>query len=226
MLNEVKVSFESLSYFSAFPFARKLALCGDFDDGTDKSPKSMKRLDLFASRIADMPRLDSREFNSSVMMASNRTSVVQTITKSDTTNQRTRFLAVYVWADDLEEFDKFITSISTFKHIEFLKLDLEDMPELTTSAVNMAIKPLIEMCSNLKGLNLEGDEYEIELSVLKEIGRNLQYLKLNKVDDIQVSQQLNDMHFTNLRQLVQGKAMIVVIMQCVLYYEVQSVWKS
>ena len=216
MLHEIKVAFDLPSDhksfdFSAFPFARKLnldVLPIDGDDDEDECPESVARMNLIASQICEMPRLVSLECNSA--------SMIRIIANSDTTNQRTRFLSVDVWADDQEEFNRYISSMSSFKHIEFLKFNFQEMPEPSTSAVDMVIQPLIEMCSNLKGLNLNGDEFNIELAVLTEIGHNLQYLKLNKVDNMQVSQQLKDVDFTNLRQLVQGDDCYNNVMRIVL----------
>ena len=203
MLHEVKVAFDSPSDhksldLSAFPFARKLnldVLPIDGDDEENECPESIARMNLIASQISEMSRLVSLECNSA--------SMIRIIANSDATNQRTRFLSVDVWADDQEEFNRYISSMSSFKHIEFLKFNFQ---EPSRSEIDMTVKPFIEMCSNLKGLNLNGDvdEYDIELAVLKEIGHDLQYLKLNKVDDMQVNLQLNDMDFTSLRQLVQG----------------------
>ena len=204
MLHEVNVSFESPSDhksmdFSAFPFDRKLDIGGlalDCDYVKDEYPESIEMIKLIASQIAEMPRLVSLQLHSA--------SMIKIMANSDTTNQRTRFLSVDVWGEDEDEFNKYLLSIISFKHVDFLKVTLQEMPEVSLSTENMAIKPLIEICSNLKGLDLKDDEYDIELAVVKEIGENLQYLKLNKVGDMQVHPQLQDVEFTNLRQLVQG----------------------
>ena len=68
--------------------------------------------------------------------------------------------------------------------------------------VDSAINSLIEMCSNLRGLNFFED-YEgsfVEISILRAVGHRLHYLHLNTSDDTHVAA-LKNINFGNLQQL-------------------------
>ena len=167
----------------------------DFKDG-EGFPISVDEMHVIASHIAKMPLLQSLDLRSV------NSEFIGIIASHETTNQRVNSLSVCLWEDDEGARDRFTASITAFKHIRFLRLfQLWEEPPLADDSI---IKSLVEMCSNLRGLDLlDGeDHYEsvIEISLLRAIGHRLHYLHLNMYIDPHVTA-LKNINFQNLRQL-------------------------
>ena len=171
--------------FSMFSFVKKVAL--NENESLLSKPK-MKRI---SSQIAKMRRLKSLDLEQV------NWGFIEIITKNKETQERTKSLSVKVC--DGNEYQKFRSSIPGFKHLEFLKVCLVWGPE---SAVDSDIKSMIEMCSNLKGLDFRDTEAGIGPSILQKVGHQLQYLKLHDSDSDELD--LKEIDFANLLELQQG----------------------
>ena len=182
--------------FPAISSAHTLVLDVDFKDG-EEFPISVDEMHVIASQIAKMTRLqtlDLRFVNSEF---------IGIIASHEVTNQRINSLSVCLWEDDEGARDRFISSITAFKQIQFFKVGGSLWEERPLSDDSI-IKPLVEMCSNLRGLNFLDDEDHhesvIEISLLRAVGHRLHYLYLNILDDDQIAA-LKDINFENLREL-------------------------
>ena len=113
------------------------------------------------------------------------------------------------WERDEGARDRFISSITAFKHIQYLSMyHFWVEPHL---ADDSKITRLIEMCSDLKGLHcLDHEDHhgsDIEISLLRAVGHRLHYLRIN----ISVSDEiaaLKNINFANLRELQNGNGTV------------------
>ena len=191
--------------FSAVPYAKSLSL--SFLEDSDQYPQFTETLEFIASGIARMPRLERLRFHDL-----ETSGIIEIIAKQQSANQRikTLFVELHLWQDDTEEFERFITSITSFKHLQFLDLRVMNMEadgaaHYFPSINDMKLKSLIETCSNLRGLCINDEILGIQPSVLVSIGKQLQYLQLNKYRDrIAMESVLVNIDFSNLRELIQG----------------------
>lgn len=178
--------------FSAFPNANQLLLDVGVGEG-EESVLSLERMNIIASQIARMPRLESLDITEIDCQ------FIEIIASHEATNQHTKSLVVKLWEDDEGAYDRFISSITTFKHIQFLDV-LIDEPPLTDS-MDSHLESLIEMCSNLKGLCFQEKQSETQRYLLQAIGHQLQYLTLNDPNSGIFTMDLKDINFKNVREL-------------------------
>ena len=166
---------------------------------------------VIASQIAKMSRLHSLE------LCEINSEFIGIIASHETTNQSINSLSVMAWELDEGALDRFISSITAFKHIQYLSLHgLWEYPPLSDDSKT---KRLIEMCSDLKGLDLfDGEDYDgsvIEISLLRAIGHRLHYLRINMFNSDQIAT-LKNIDFANLRQLQLGHYKIGSSLQAIL----------
>ena len=194
MLQELSVYYHfpsdhQLLDFAAFQFVNKLTLTACRELSGDESYFSMDRMNLIAAQISKMSRLRSLDLSKMDW------NLIAFISNLEPTIQRTKSVTVCVRDDD--EYDQFISTIVEFKHLEFLRVDLDVDTE---TATNADIKSLIGICDNLKGLEVNDEECKIEFPLLQAVGHRLNYLALNEWPG-PFGQDLQDINFTNLRQL-------------------------
>ena len=169
--------------------------------GADKeSGISLDGMHVIASQIAKMSRLHSLE------LCEINSEFIGIIASHETTNQSINSLSVMAWELDEGALDRFISSITAFKHIQYLSVHgLWEYPPLSDDSKT---KRLIEMCSDLKGLDLfDGEDYDgsvIEISLLRAVGHRLHYLCINMFNDDQIAT-LKNIDFAILRQLQLGQ---------------------
>ena len=182
--------------FSVFQFANELFLKANWNQKKE-SVVSLEKMNLIASEIAKMPRLQCLD------LCQLKIDFIEIIASHQSTNQRIKYLKVDQYGSDAT-FERFISAISPFTKLEFLNIEVVHSPQWTENWTSHALKPLIGICSNLKGLDLRDESGEMEISILKAVGHNLHYLKLNESlhdDDIEDMKHIN---YANLRQFVQG----------------------
>ena len=203
MLSDLFVDYQSSSdhqllNLSKFPFANWLGLNVARKKG-NQSVLSTERMHIIASQIAKMPRL--RALN---LWGIESSEFIQIIANHEATNQRITSLSASLfnlWERKVGAYDRFISSITAFRHIEYLRLSVDDRPH---SVQDRKVQELIAMCSNLKGLDLYDSHLGIEIPVLQGIGHRLHYLALHDVEGNAISA-LKNVNFENLRQLQQGE---------------------
>ena len=179
---------------SRFPFATNLKItekCGlDYDECFfDASGESISDQTIIASQIAKMTRLQSLDLSQIDWC----TRFLGLIANHQETIQRTEYLSVESEFDD-DDNDQFIATITAFKHLKFLKLQINE-----SSFDGWNIESIIKMSRNLQGLDFDDRGLGIEVSVLRQIGHRLHYLKLNRAYTVK------GIHFADLRQFEQGK---------------------
>ena len=170
---------------SMFPFVKKLTL------NENESILSQEKMNRISSQIAKMRRLESLDLEQV------NWEFIGIITKKEETKERMKSIAVRVC--NSAEYQKFMSSIPGFNHLLFLKVHLNWGPE---SAVDSDIKSMTEMCSNLKGLDFQGDEGGILPSILQKVGHQFLYLKLHDSDSDELD--LTKIVFANLLELKEG----------------------
>ena len=192
-----EVSFEYISHsdklpvdLRRFPFATSLRIRDEQNRSVDDyffdaSDESIAFQRIIASQIAKMTRLQSLDLSEIDWS----TKFLAIIANHQETIQRIKYLSVGSEFEDDNE--QLIANIAAFKHLEFLKVKGEGSFEWN-------IKPLIEMCRNLKGLDFDDYGHGIEVSILQSIGHRLQYLTLNR------SNTVKGIDFSDLRQIKQG----------------------
>ena len=204
LLQELVVQYKSdsdrsLQDVSRFRFAKKLTLKVPLkDDGSDDLTISADKMNIIASQIAKMPRLQSLD------LSDVNAKFIGIIANHETTNQRIKSLSASLWeternANDEEPYDRLITSITAFKQLQFLKIypDGHDSNEPQTRA-------LVKSLSNFKGLDFD-DSFGIEWDILQSIGHRLEYLVLHdQADRFMESAAQKQFRFNNLRELQQG----------------------
>ena len=191
--------------FSAFPFVKRLILKNDTD--FDLSVLSVEKMNVIASQIAKMSQLQSLE------LVEVDPEFIGIIAYHEETNRRTKCLHVERQQTGHGALERFFTSITSFKHIQFLKMNV--LMIRNEDPVEMDIKPIIEMCSNLKGLDFYDSRLGIEMAILPSIGHQLHYLTFYDLDDV-ANSALKDVNFANLRQLVQEKQCSDDSFKCIL----------
>ena len=169
---------------SRFPFATNLKIIDvwDFDAFFDQSDESIADELNIARQIAKMTRLQSLDLSE----VDFTTRFLGIITNHETTTLRLKALSV--------EFDpegEFVANITTFKHLEFLKVSINSVPQ-------WGINSLIYMCRKLKGLDFDDNGHSVEVPIVQHIGHRLQYLKLNRADAVK------GIDFAKLQQFKQG----------------------
>ena len=170
---------------SMFPFAKRLII------NENESILSQNKMNTISSQIGKMRRLESLDLKEV------NWEFIQIISKNEQTKQRTKSLSVRVC--NSAEYEAFMASIPGFQYLQFLKLSLAWTPE---SATDSDINSVTEMCSNLKGLDFQGDEGGILPSILQKVGHQLQYLKLHDSDSDGLD--LTQIDFANLLELKEG----------------------
>ena len=196
MLTEVSVEYIAHSDklpldLSRFPFATNLKIIDKCDIGDDnffgESGKSIAVETIIASQIAKMTRLQSLDLS----QIDWGTSFLGIIANHQETTQRTKYLSLESeWEFDVDEF---IGNITAFKHLEFLKVKLND-----DCFAESDIKSIINSCRKLRGLDFNDDGYDMEVPILREIGHRLDYLKLNRANTVK------GIDFADLRHFEQG----------------------
>ena len=210
LLQELTVKYLSDSShvcldISTFPFAKKLTLkVPPENDGIYGMGISTEKRNIIASQIAKMPRLQSLDLSN---LSDMNAELIGIISSHEATNQRTKALFVALRGSQDDPFDRFISSITSFKHIQFLKLWIGiDRLVLHEESQARLTRALVELCSNLQGLEIVNSECGIEWNVLQSIGRRLEYLVLHdhlgRLVDSAEQQQID---FRNLRELQQGR---------------------
>ena len=184
----------SLFDFSAFPFVKKLGLQVVDIHQDEVVVLSLDRMNAIASQIAEMSQLQSLE------LFEVDSEFIGIIANHESTNRRIKCLYVKLQQTDHGSLGRFFTSITSFKHLQFLKVLLK---KNAVSRYNLDIKPIIEMCSNLKGLDFYDSHLGIEMAILQAIGHQLHYLTFHDLHRVATSA-LKDVNFANLQQLVQG----------------------
>ena len=181
--------------FTAFPFVKKLILRIGCDMEQEESVLSVERsgVNAMAEQIVKMSRLQSLE------LCVPDSEYIGMIANHEEVNRRTKYLYVEEQVTDPAARVRFFSSITSFKHLQFLKVELAAIDPID----NLDINSIIEMCSNLKGLDFHDSELGIEMAILQAIGHRLEYLTLYDLDEVATSV-LKDVNFANLQQLVQG----------------------
>ena len=178
---------------SRFPFATNLKIIDDYAHDVDHyffdfSERSLDDIVSIAAQIANMTRLQSLDLSKVDL----NTRLLQIITNHQTTTLRTKALSVE--SDYEDDNDQFIANIAAFKHLECLKVEIDD-----DSFAEWDIESIIKICSNLKGLDFNDNGHGIEVRILQQIGHRLQYLKLNRANTVK------GINFSDLRHFKQGK---------------------
>ena len=182
---------------SKFPFANWLRL----DVKETSFIISTERMNIIASQIARMPRLNSLN-----LWDMGSSEFIKIIANYESTNQRTKSLSAILFnrlQHKAGAFRRFISSIAAFRHIEYLRLSIDDRP-LSAEDKALKVQELIAMCSNLKGLDFDDYHLGIEMPLLQAIGHRLHFLTLQDVDG-NASSALKHVNFQNLRQFQQGE---------------------
>ena len=153
------------------------------------SPKGdVEQVRVIASEIVKMPRLQSLDLYSLGIDHE----IIEIIANHQRTNQNVRCLVL--------QYDT-VSSLTAFKNLNFLYLDIEDPnANATVSEMNTATQTL----SGLKGLNLMDNNSPFEMQLLQSIGHQLQYLELHYVG-CGSTINLGNTNFGNLNQLVIGE---------------------
>ena len=131
LLQELTVKYKSdsdhsLLDVSTFQFAKELTLKVPREDYRfDDLAISTVKMRIIASQIAKMPRMQSLD------LSDINAEFIGIISNHEATNQRTKTLSATLWEEPKDEnsakiYHRFMTAISCFKHIEFLKLCIDD----------------------------------------------------------------------------------------------------
>ena len=193
---------DQLFNLSAFPFVEKLTLRVAIDWGDEGVPVlSDERMHVFAGQIAKMSRLQSLKLGDYVN-GEISTESIGIVANHEELNRRTKYLYVEQHPDVHANRTRFLSAISSFKHLQFLKVRLAETHG-RASRDNLNIKPIIDMCSNLKGLDFYDDGTGIQMAILQAIGHQLHCLTFYDLEQVAVSA-LKDVNFANLQQLRQG----------------------
>ena len=177
---------------SRFPFATNLKIIDVWDPEAEyyffvEDIESLVDELRIARQIAKMTRVQSLDLSE----VDFHTRFLGIITRHETTTLRTKALSVET--DYEGDNDEFIANITAFKHLEFLKVNINE-----DSVAEWDIKSIIYMCRNLKGLDFDDIGHGIEVKILQEIGHRLHYLKLNRANTVK------GIDFAELRQFKQG----------------------
>ena len=186
---------------SKFPFANWLKLDAEHNKH-HQSVLSIESMNIIASQIAKMPRLNSLN-----LLNIGSSEFIQIIANHESTNQRIKSLSAILFnrlGHKAGALSQFVSSITAFRHIEYLRLIIDDRP-LSAEDKDMKVQQLIEMCSNLKGLDFDDSHLGIEMPVLQAIGHRLHCLTLQDIDN-NASSALKNVNFGNLRQFQQGES--------------------
>ena len=194
MLTELEKSYKTavdhrLFNFSSFPFVKMLVLRVDIS--FDESLLSVERMNVIASQISKMSQLQS------LILLEVDAEFVGIIANHEEVNKGTKCLYVEQQQTGRGALDRFLSSITSFKHLQFLKVFMMENQGL----VGLDMAPIIEMCSNLRGLDFYDCDLSIELAILQAIGHQLHYLVFHGDFPIPA---LKGQNFVNLRQLRQG----------------------
>ena len=177
--------------FSVFPFVKKLILKVDIH--YDESVLSVERMNVIAGQIAKMSQLQS------LQLFEVDAELIGIIANHKEANRRTKCLYVEQQQTGHAALDRFISSITSFEHLQFLKVSLAE----NQNSADLDMKSIIEMCSNLKGLDFYDSHLGIEMPILQAIGHQLRYLVFYDIY-LDASHALKDVNFAHLRQLKQG----------------------
>ena len=200
----------NMLHCSAISNANTLSF-GPYGIDDKESGMSLNGMHVIASQIAKMSRLHSLE------LCTINSEFIGIIANHETTNQRINSLSVCLWSGDDAVQNRFISSITAFKHIQYLSLrGLREYPPL---ADDSKTKRLIEMCGDLKGLDFfDGEDYDgsvVEISLLRALGHRLHYLRINMFNSYQIAT-LKNIDFANLQQLQLGHYKIGSSVQAIL----------
>ena len=214
LLQELTVKYKSdsdhgLLDICKFQFAKKFILKVPLKDEDsricDDLAISRYKMKIIASQIAKMSRLQALD------LSDVHAEFIAIIANHETTNQRTKSLSVTLWESEIgdyddEPYDRFVSSITDFKQLQFLKFrNQNDLNPDRYDDDEMMNRSLIESCSNLRGLDLDDRGYGIEYDVLQSIGHRLQYLFLyDRAGCFIHSVGEKKFDFNNLRELRQG----------------------
>ena len=172
---------------SRFPFATNLKII-DESNPDFISEDSIADEAIIASQIAKMTRLQSLDLSQICWS----TRFLGIIANHQETIQRTKYLSVKCKNED--DHEQFIANISAFKHLEFLKVKIN-----YGSIIEWDMNAIIEMCSNLKGLDFNDKRHGIEVPILRHIGHRLHYLRLNRAESVK------GIKFANLKEFKEGR---------------------
>lgn len=180
----------SIPDLSAFRFATKLTLGDPNEAPSDK-------YSMLASQIIRMPRIHSLDLSNmnceSIRIIANDNAANERIT-SVCFSYRHRVL-------EPKKLQQFIDLMALFKHLQFLKVKIRGQP---FDRMDYDIEPLIESCSNLKGLDFFDSHRDtgMESKMLQSIGHRLEYLVLHN-RKFSLEKEADQIDFVNLRQLWQ-----------------------
>ena len=128
---------------------------------------------------------------------------IKTIADDNATNERITsvFFSYRHRVLEPEKLQQVIDLMAVFKHLQFLKVEMRGQP---FDGMDYDIEPLIESCSNLKGLDFFDSHSDIgmESKMLLSIGHRLEYLVLHG-RGFSLEKEADQIDFVNLRQLWQ-----------------------
>ena len=168
-----------------------------------KTPRQrlVGKVKSIASEVAKMPRLHRLELYDLGIDHE----LVEIIVNQERTNQNVRYVSLH--------YDT-VFSLTAFKNLEFLHLDIDDE---NANANDSEMNAITQTLSGLKGLTLIGCYSPLGMQLLQSIGHQLQHLELHYVG-CGSTINLQHTHFRNLKEFVMGE-------DCV--YDLSShIWKT
>ena len=175
---------------SSFPMANKLTLRIS-NSRSSPRPRQVEGVYIVASKIAKMLRLQSLDLYD----LGNDHESIQLIADHPMTNQNVRWVRL--------QYDT-VSSLTAFKNLKFLFLDIEDEgANATVSEMNAITQTL----RGLNGLTLNDFNSPFGLKLLQSIGHQLQYLEFNYID-WGSTENLKNTQFENLKQFVIGEGCV------------------
>ena len=177
---------------ASFPMANKVTLrIAKFRNSPNGEgieiprPRQVESVKIVASEIAKMPRLQSLNLYS----LGNDHELIEIIANHQRTNQNVRWVRL--------QYDS-VSSLTTFKNLAFLHLDIcDEDANATVSEMNAITRTL----SGVKALILYDCNSPFGLQLLQSIGHQLQYLELYRIGHGSTDN-LKNTNFDNLKQFV------------------------
>ena len=204
MLKELTVCYSALSErnhlpldLSSFSMTSTLFLKIPKLDMTDMCPKGenarprlVEKVKIFASEIVQMPHLESLNLYGLGM----NHELIEIIANHQRTNQNVRCVGL--------PYDS-MSSLTAFKNLEFLNLEMRDH---NASATVSEIDTIKQTLIGLKGLKLMDYNSPFGLQLLQSIGHQLQYLELHYFGcgTGRSTVNLQNTNFRNLKQFIVG----------------------
>ena len=182
MLREIKIeySYDSNQFpvdLSSFPMTTKLTPRVRMIPGIPRRQHS-DSVEIILSQIARMPRLRSLDLHLMDYQA------VKMIANHETINRMVECVTLQYHC---------ISSLSSFKHLHFLHLNIDDEDAVATQ---FEMRAMSQTLRNLRGLTLIDNPSEFGGQLLAAIGHQLEYLELNYIQETELEQT----DFRNLKQ--------------------------